>query len=471
VAGIYTETAAFSGDSNYGSSSSSQTSNFAINSATSTTAVTSSGPSTYGQSVTFTASIVGENGHVKGRRSNVKSRVISGTVTWSANTGCGTTLVTVDPDDSGTATCTTSSLLAGTDQISGTYNGDSNHGVSSGMFSQTVNQAATTPVFGNLTQTYTGSALSPTVTTTPSGLSYSSTGYPDTNAGSYPVTATITDPNYTGTASATFTITKASQTINVTVGPPATAAFGTSFTIVANATSGLQIAYASSGACTNVGATYTMLTKTTKTSGTVCNVTLTQAGGSNYTAATPYTGSTTIAKAIKPTVSFTASVTSAPYLSSFTVTATTNASTTATITATGPCTLNGTTVTMNSGTGTCALEASWPADDVYTAATAKASVKAEKLVPSVTISAPSTAVEGSTFAVTTTATAGDTGTLTITVKPATVCTVSGTNVTMKTTTKAPGTCTIEGKWAASSDYDAATATTTTTATAPAAAKQ
>jgi drug/metabolite transporter superfamily protein YnfA len=43
--------------------------------------------------------------------------------------------------------------------------------------------------------------------TTQFGLSYSLTGAPDTNAGSYyPVTATITDPNYTGSATATFKI-------------------------------------------------------------------------------------------------------------------------------------------------------------------------------------------------------------------------------------------------------------------------
>ena len=67
VPGNYTESAAFSGDSNYAASSSSQTNNFTINSATSTTSVTSSGPSTYGQSVTFTATVTGENGNVKAR--------------------------------------------------------------------------------------------------------------------------------------------------------------------------------------------------------------------------------------------------------------------------------------------------------------------------------------------------------------------------------------------------------------------
>ena len=59
-------------------------------------------------------------------------------------------------------------------------------------------QATATVTLSKLTQTYTGSALSPTVTTVPAGLSYSLTGAPDTKAGSYPVTATINNSNYTG---------------------------------------------------------------------------------------------------------------------------------------------------------------------------------------------------------------------------------------------------------------------------------
>ncbi|MGD0416943.1 MAG: hypothetical protein ABSA80_16405 [Terriglobales bacterium] len=96
VPGSYTMSASFSGDTNYSASSSAQTNNFTINSASSTTSVSSSmNPSNYGQSVTFTATINGENGNVKGRttRKGVKSQVVTGTVTWSANTGCGTTPV------------------------------------------------------------------------------------------------------------------------------------------------------------------------------------------------------------------------------------------------------------------------------------------------------------------------------------------------------------------------------------------
>jgi hypothetical protein len=68
----------------------------------------------------------------------------------------------------------------------------------------------------NLAQTYTGSSLSPTVTTVPPGLSYSLTGGGDTNAGSYQVSATITNPDYSGSTSNTFVISPANASISLT---------------------------------------------------------------------------------------------------------------------------------------------------------------------------------------------------------------------------------------------------------------
>jgi MBG domain/Legume lectin domain/Abnormal spindle-like microcephaly-assoc'd, ASPM-SPD-2-Hydin len=87
--------------------------------------------------------------------------------------------------------------------------------VATGSLPYTVSQASASVTFSNLTQTYTGSALTPTVTTVPSALSNTVTGAPQTNAGSYPVTATITDPNYTGTASGTFVISPAAATVTL----------------------------------------------------------------------------------------------------------------------------------------------------------------------------------------------------------------------------------------------------------------
>src|SRR2546429_1231227 len=88
---------------------------------------------------------------------------------------------------------------------------DANYtGAASGTF--VVTKAAATVTLSNLTQGYTGLALTPTATTGPAGLTVTWTGAPQTNAGSYAVTATIADPNYTGTASGTFVITKTAAT-------------------------------------------------------------------------------------------------------------------------------------------------------------------------------------------------------------------------------------------------------------------
>jgi hypothetical protein len=154
--GSYTESATFSGDSNYTGSNSTQTNNFSITQASSTTSVTSGqNPSLVGQQVTFTATIDGEYGEVKGRNGAVlgggvtkrslqgltqkrqahplvPAGGITGTVTWSANTGCSPTPVSGNP---GTSQCTTSTLPQGTDTITGTYSGDSNHSGSMGTLS------------------------------------------------------------------------------------------------------------------------------------------------------------------------------------------------------------------------------------------------------------------------------------------------------------------------------------------------
>jgi len=102
---------------------------------------------------------------------------------------------------------------AGSYAVTATVNDANYTGSASGTF--IINQATTTVTLSNMTQTYTGSALMPTATTSPSGLALTWTGVPQTNAGSYPVTATINDPNYQGSASGTFTINKAPATVTL----------------------------------------------------------------------------------------------------------------------------------------------------------------------------------------------------------------------------------------------------------------
>jgi len=79
----------------------------------------------------------------------------------------------------------------------------------------TITKAPATVTLSNLTQTYTGSALTPTATTVPTGLAIVWTNAPQTNAGTYAVTATINDANYTGNAPGSFAINKAPATVSV----------------------------------------------------------------------------------------------------------------------------------------------------------------------------------------------------------------------------------------------------------------
>lgn len=74
-----------------------------------------------------------------------------------------------------------------------------------------------TVTLGNLDQTYDGTPKSVTVTTTPANLSvketYGGSTTAPTDAGTYDVVATITDPEYTGSASGKLTIARATATI------------------------------------------------------------------------------------------------------------------------------------------------------------------------------------------------------------------------------------------------------------------
>ena len=117
-----------------------------------------------------------------------------------------------------------------------------NYNTSSGTASVTVNAVAlnsssiafTPPaslIYTGSAKTFTATAqgISTGFTYSYSGISdtsYGPTPTPPTNAGNYAVTATATSANYTGSATQTFTITKATPTI--TWAAPASIAYGTS---------------------------------------------------------------------------------------------------------------------------------------------------------------------------------------------------------------------------------------------------
>ena len=82
----------------------------------------------------------------------------------------------------------------------------------------TVNQAAASVTLGNLSFTYDGSAKAATATTTPAdksvAITYAGSSTAPTAAGIYAVVATITDPNYTGSANGSLAIAKATPTVS-----------------------------------------------------------------------------------------------------------------------------------------------------------------------------------------------------------------------------------------------------------------
>jgi len=255
------------------------------------------------------------------------------------------------------------------------------------------------------------------------------------------------------TATQAVTATMASQTIAFTQSAPAQAPYNSSFTVAASASSGLPVAFSSTGVCSNVGATYTM------TSGTgTCSVIANQAGNSNYAAASTVTQTVTATMASQ-TISFTEGAPAqAPYNSSFTVAASASSGLPVTFSSAGVCTNVGATFTMTKSTGTCSVIANQSGNGDYLAApTVTQITKAAKASQTVTFTgAPASAPYQSSFTVAATSNTGITPTITV----AGACSISADTVTM---TSGTGTCTMTAKWAGNNYYLAASATQITTA--------
>ena len=165
----------------------------------------------FGQPVNLTAKLTSQAG--TGIAGRTVSFMLNGVAVGSAVT-----------DASGVATVlniSTTGIDAGPHDkyIKANFVGDATYGAVEGLGNLTLAQQSSAISLDNLVQVYTGLPLAPTVTTNPAGLSYSWNGTaPQTGAGSYPVTATVTDPNFTGnSASGTFTITRAFVTAHITV--------------------------------------------------------------------------------------------------------------------------------------------------------------------------------------------------------------------------------------------------------------
>ena len=128
--GQHNITASYGGDPIFAGSASSVTVHENVNPASSTTVLTSSlNPSTYGQNVTFTATVSSSAG------------VPDGSVTFQQN---GTAIGTVNLDTNGVATLNYSSLSVGTHNIIAKYSGSTDYNKStSATLSQVVNKSNT----------------------------------------------------------------------------------------------------------------------------------------------------------------------------------------------------------------------------------------------------------------------------------------------------------------------------------------
>lgn len=182
-------------------------------------------------------------------------------------------------------------------------------------------------------------------------------------------------PSSATTNAATLTVTKADQTINVTTHAPASAVFGTSFTVAATASSGLPVVITTSGICSVDGQG-----KVTMSSGTgTCTVKYVQAGDANYNAAPELTETVGGQKAAQTITVTTPAPSTAAFGDSFTVAATASSGLDVTIAASGACAGSGSgsvTVNMTSGTGTCTVTYSQAGNDNYSAAAEVASTTA-----------------------------------------------------------------------------------------------
>ncbi len=185
-----------------------------------TMGVTSSlNPPTYGQSVTFTATVNDASGGVP-----------TGSVAFydgSTDLGSGSSLS--GSGNSATSTFTTSALPAGSQSITAFYTPAGNFANSSGSLSQTVNPATLTITANNGSKTYgtletfLGTAFTETGLVTANGdtitgVTETSTGAPaSANVGTYPIVPSAA----TGSGLSNYKITYIDGTLTITA-PPAT---------------------------------------------------------------------------------------------------------------------------------------------------------------------------------------------------------------------------------------------------------
>ena len=236
----------------------------------------------------------------------------------------------------------------------------------------TIDQAALNPVFD-------GAAKRVGAVTTPAGknlvITYTGTGtndyqsaWPPTNAGTYTVSATVDEHDFSGSATATLVIGRANQATVSIVGTP-TGQYGsdTNLVVTGGSGSGLYSFAVLSGPCTVAESTGVLTPSGTGE----CSVRAARAADTNYLAASGSAVTVPIAKGTQ-TVSFTSDPPTLPLVdTTYKPTATSSRGLSVTISlgagAGSVCTMSSGTVTFKT-TGTCTVTASQAGDSRWAAA-------------------------------------------------------------------------------------------------------
>ena len=405
--------------------------------------------------------------------------------TLSTSGGSGTGAVTYVATGSGGGSCTVSGATltansgTGTCNVTATKAADANYNsatsaavvVTLSKGNQTIGAITFSPTTLTVGGTTTASAtatsgLAVTFTSLTTGVCTVSGTNGSTITGVTAGTCTIAanqagNANYNAATQVTNNITvgKGNQTIGAITFSPTTLTVGGTTTASATATSGLAVTFTSltTGVCTVSGTNGSTITGVT--AGT-CTIAANQAGNANYNAATQVTNNITVGKGNQATLTVNAT-TPLAYLASETLSSTGGSGTGAvTYAATGggggSCTVSGTTLTANSGTGYCDVTATKAADTNYNATTSAAVRVYLSTINQATLTVHATtplayntsetlsSTGGSgTGAVTYAATGGGGGS----------CTVSGTTLTANSGT---GYCDVTATKAADTNYNATT---------------
>lgn len=419
----------------------------------------SSNPSSYGNSVTFTASI---------------SNGLTGTVTfYNGATTLGTGTIS-----GSTATYTTSTLVTGTNAITATWVGNSSYNSSfSGVVTQVVNPI-TTPTISVSTSgspSTWGSTVTFTATVTSGdtnqvtfynggtaiGTATPSSGSAVLTTSALPVasnsiTATIAaGGNYSSATSSAINqvVNQATPTISIS-DIPSSANYGGSFTATysysGNGSPTESISSSTTSVCTVSGNSVNYVGVGT------CTLTASATATTDYTAVTGNAQSFSVGQAT-PTISISDIPSGAVYAGNFTVaySYSGNGSPTVSSSTTSVCTVSGNSVNYV-GVGTCTLTASAAATTDYTAVTGSPqSFSIGQATPTISVNSSMFPNGYNAYAASFTVTYSYTGNGSPTVSSSTpgICTVSGNTVT---NVGVMGNCTLTASAAATSDYTAVT---------------